>query len=118
MFSLVFSVIGVFGLIAHSVARRTREIGVRMACGAKPSDIRFLVVKEVLAILSMGLALGLPAAFLLSRYLKAVLFGISPMDPATLLITALVLLLTGMIAGYFPARRASSVDPLAALRCE
>lgn len=116
--AVLLSTIGLFGVISHTVAKRTREIGVRMACGAEPRDILVLVMKDAVVLSCLGLAVGLPAALWLSRLLRTVLFGVSPTDPLTFILVALVFLVTAAIASYYPAYRASRIDPLIALHYE
>jgi predicted permease len=116
--ALVLSAIGIYGVIAFSVARRTREIGTRMALGASPSSILRLVIGESAKLVVLGLAVGIPAALLLTRYLSTLLFAVSPTDPLTFAAVAILLALVALAAAYLPARRAMRVDPIVALRCE
>jgi ABC-type antimicrobial peptide transport system permease subunit len=120
-FGLVASIlagIGIYGVIAYSVSRRTREIGIRTALGAQRMDVAWLVMREALLIVGFGLLAGLPAAFGLSRLARAQLYGISPGDPTAMLAAAGSILLITLIAVYVPAARASRVDPMQALRWE
>ncbi len=110
--------VGLYGVMAYGVARRTREIGVRMALGAFGGDVVWLVLKEVLLLVAVGLALGVPAALGLSQWVRSQLFGVHFADPATLLLASLGLAVAAALAGYLPARRASRIDPLQALRCD
>jgi predicted permease len=114
----LLAAIGLYGVIAFSVARRTREIGLRVALGAGRANIQWLVLREVLTLIGAGVALGLPAALALTRLAKKLLFGVAPNDPATLAGAALLMALISLTAGYLPARRATRVDPIIALRCE
>ena len=116
--ALILACIGLYGVMAHGVARRTNEIGIRMALGAKGGNIARMVLRETLVLVVAGLALGIPAALLLARLIAAQLFGLSPTDPLTLIAAAIVLTVVALLAGYIPARRASRVDPLTALRYE
>ena len=116
--ALVLAAIGIFGVISFSVSRRTREIGVRIALGATPASIRRLVIGESAKLVLFGLGAGIPAALLLTRFLSALLFGVSPGDPLTFIAVALLLVLVALAAAYLPARRAMRVDPIVALRCE
>lgn len=112
------AVVGLYGVIAYSVARRTQEIGLRIALGAGRSQIHWLVLREVLTLVGAGAALGVVAALASTRLAQSLLFGVAPDDPATL--TGVVLLIgsAALLAGYLPARRATRIDPMAALRCE
>ena len=116
--ALLLAAIGIFGVISFSVSRRTREIGVRMALGATPATIQRLVLEESARLVLLGLAAGIPAALLLTHFLKTLLFGITPTDPLTFIGVALLLLLVALGAAYLPAQRAVRVDPMIALRCE
>jgi predicted permease len=114
----LLAAIGLYGVLAFVVARRTKEIGVRMALGAQPSAVLWLVMKEVLLLLAGGLAVGIPAAYLLSRYFSAQLYGVQPADLGTALAATAVLSLVALSAGFAPARRASAISPIQALRYE
>jgi predicted permease len=116
--ALILACIGLYGVMAHGVARRTNEIGIRMALGAKGGNIAWMVLRETLYLALAGLLIGIPAALLGARLIAAQLFGMSPTDPITLIGAALVLTLVALLAGYLPARRASRVNPLTALRYE
>jgi putative ABC transport system permease protein len=114
--ALVLSSIGIYGVIAYSVAQRTHEIGVRMALGAARPDVLRLVLLEGAGIALAGVALGLAGALALTRVMATLLVGVSPRDPLTFGLGALVLLAVAVVASYVPARRASRVDPMTALR--
>jgi len=116
--ALVLACIGLYGVMAHGVARRTNEIGIRMALGARGSNIAWMILRETLYLVLGGLVIGVPAALLGARLVAAQLFGMSPTDPLTLAAAAIVLTLVALLAGYLPARRASRVNPLNALRYE
>jgi putative ABC transport system permease protein len=116
--ALLLAVIGVYGVLSDAVGRRTREIGVRMALGAQPRQVLRLVLGEGMALALGGLALGLPASLALARTLKSFLFGVAPGDPLTLVALSLLLAASALAAAYIPARRATRVDPMAALRAE
>lgn len=116
--ALLLAAIGVYGVVSFSVSRRTREIGVRMALGATPANIRRVIIGESARLVLLGLATGIPAALILTHSLSALLFGIKATDPITFLGVALLLILAALVAAYLPARRAMRVDPIVALRCE
>jgi ABC-type transport system, involved in lipoprotein release, permease component len=116
--ALLLSAIGVYGVIAYSVAQRTHEIGVRMALGAAGSDVLRLVIGEGLAIAAAGVTLGLVGAAALTRVMAGLLFGVTPRDPLTFAAGAVLLLIVSVMASYLPARRATRVEPVTALRAE
>ncbi len=116
--ALILACIGLYGVMAHGVARRTNEIGIRMALGARGGNIAWMILRETLYLVLAGLVIGVPAALLAARLIATQLFGMSPTDPLTLTAAALVLTLVALLAGFLPARRASRVNPLNALRYE
>jgi putative ABC transport system permease protein len=116
--AVVLALIGVYGVIGYSVAQRTREIGIRVALGATRSDVVALVVRAGMGWSLVGVAGGFAGALGLSRLISGLLFGVTPNDPATFVAIALAMLGVALAATYIPARRAASVDPIAALRAE
>jgi putative ABC transport system permease protein len=107
-----------YGLLAHTVTERTSEIGIRMALGAHKQDVMRLFVTRGMTLALSGIGLGLAAAAGLTQLMKSVLFGVSPLDPLTLTVVPVVLILTALMACYIPARRAARADPKIALRYE
>jgi ABC-type antimicrobial peptide transport system permease subunit len=118
LLALALACVGLYGLMAYSVARRTNEIGIRMAVGAKPRDVLWLVLRETLTLVIAGVAVGLPAALAATRLVSSILFGLTLTDPVTFSMATCVLIAVGAFAGYLPARRASRVNPMVALRHE
>ena len=116
--ALLLAGIGVYGVIAYSVVQRTREIGIRMALGARPADVRRMLLVEGVRLAVLGVALGIAGALLLTRAMSALLYGVGPRDPLTFASVPAVLGIVALAACFFPARRASRVDPMTALRSE
>jgi ABC-type antimicrobial peptide transport system permease subunit len=116
--ALLLAAVGVHGVLSYNVARRTREIGIRMALGAEAASVVALVVKQGFRLTLLGLVLGLAGALLFARALARLLFGVTSSDPATLLAVLAVIGGVALLASYLPARRAVRVDPLTALRQE
>jgi len=116
--ALLLTMVGLYGVMAYSVSRRTREIGVRIALGAPRSTVLAMVLKSALALLAAGLGLGLVASLAADRLLQSMLFGISSLNPLVLGLSGLLVALAGLLAAYLPARRAANVDPMLALRYE
>jgi ABC-type antimicrobial peptide transport system permease subunit len=114
----LLAAIGLYGVMAFVVARRTKELGVRMALGAKPGSVIWLVMKDVLQLLVLGLVVGIPAAIALGRLVGTQLYGIKANDPWIGGASMLVLILVASLAGFIPARRASRIDPILALHYE
>jgi len=114
--ALLLSALGLFGVLAYSVARRTGEIGIRMALGARPRDIGKAIIRQTLVLVVMGIAIGAPCSVLAARAVESLLFGVTPADPWVLAGCAILLGLVSLAASYLPARRASRIDPLVALR--
>ena len=116
--ALLLACVGLYGVMAHAVARRTSEIGIRMALGARGNNIIWMILREVLSLVIAGLLIGVPTALFAGRFISNQLFGLNPSDPVTLIGAALTLTLVALLAGFLPARRASRVNPLIALRYE
>jgi ABC-type lipoprotein release transport system permease subunit len=116
--ALLLTAIGIFGVMAQTVAQRTSEIGIRMALGARSRDVLALVLRRAAAVTSAGIVLGGAGAFALTRVMASLLYGVRSDDPQTLIVVALLLGVVALAAGYLPARRATRVDAIAALRAE
>ncbi len=115
---LALSVIGIYGVISYAVSRRTREIGIRLALGAQKHELRWMFVRSALAMAGFGIAIGLIAASAIVQLMKSLLFGVSPLDPWTFVAVPLILTAAAALASHLPARRASRLDPVVALRYE
>ncbi|MBO0858642.1 MAG: FtsX-like permease family protein, partial [Chloracidobacterium sp.] len=116
--ALLLACIGLYGVTSYDVARRIHEIGVRMALGAQRSAVVHMVLRESMLLVVIGALIGLGAAIAATRLISSLLFGLSPTDPLTIGLAALFMLAVAALASYLPARRASQVDPMAALRME
>jgi putative ABC transport system permease protein len=116
--ALIIAMVGIYGVISYAVSQHTHEIGIRMALGAQASDVLRMVIWRGLSLALIGVTLGLAAALALTRVMKNLLFEVSTTDPATFVLIALLLVVAAMIASYIPARRATKVDPLLAIRNE
>ena len=116
--ALVLAAIGLYGVMAYGVVRRTKEIGIRMAIGAQPGSVRWMVVRETLLLVFVGVMIGIPTALAVTRLISSLLYGVEPTDPPTIIIGVLVIIISAVLASFLPARTASRVDPLIALRYE
>jgi predicted permease len=116
--ALLLGVVGIYGVISYAVSQRRREIGIRMALGARAPDIRSLFLRRGLGLVGTGLALGLIGAAGFTRLMQSMLFGVSPLDPITFTAMSVLLAAAAVLASHLPARRAAKVDPMVALRCE
>jgi ABC-type antimicrobial peptide transport system permease subunit len=116
--ALLLSAVGLYGVMSSAVRRQTRDIGVRMALGATPRHVRRLVLGEAIGVVGIGALIGIGGAVISARLLASQLFGVSPLDPPSLVVAASLLLVIGVCAAYFPARRAVRIDPMQALRVE
>ena len=116
--ALLLASIGLYGLMSYSVTRRTREIGVRVALGAQQKSVLWMILRETLALTLLGIAIGIPSGLAASRLIASMLFGLSPNDLSTIVTACLLLLVVAFFAGYLPARKASSIDPILTLRTE
>jgi ABC-type antimicrobial peptide transport system permease subunit len=116
--ALLLGIIGIYGVIAYAVSQRTREIGIRLALGARKAELQWMFVRSALVLTGTGVVIGLAAAGGLMRLMKTVLFGISPLDPLTYVVVPITLIAAAVMASYLPARRAAAVDPVEALRAE
>ncbi len=116
--AILLAAIGLYGVMSYTVARRTGEIGVRMALGATRGTVAAMILREIAVLVAIGSAAGLAAAFGLARYVESLMFGLQPHDPLTMACAIVLLLAVGLVAGYLPARRAARIDPIVALRAE
>jgi putative ABC transport system permease protein len=116
--ALVLATIGIYGVMSYLVNQGSRELGIRIALGASQRDILRLVVRQGMALALSGVAIGLSAAFLLTRLIRSLLFGVEATDPITFTGIAVLLGITTLLASYIPAKRAARIDPLISLRCE
>jgi ABC-type antimicrobial peptide transport system permease subunit len=116
--ALLLACVGIYGVVAYSVARRTAEIGIRVAMGARYGDIVRLALRRTMILVAAGTAIGVAGALAVTKFLGSMLYNVEPRDPVTFAAGAVLLLLTAFVAGYLPARRAARIDPMTALRCE
>ena len=114
--AMLLATIGIYGVTAYSVAQRMAEFGIRMALGASSASVILLVMRQNLALIGAGTAVGLAVAAAFTRFLSSLLFGVSPYDPPTFAIASATLAFVALVASYVPARRATQVDPMSALR--
>jgi predicted permease len=118
LLALLLACVGLYGVMAYTIARRTREIGIRMALGARQTDVAAMVLRETAGLVIGGIVLGIPAALGTTRLIQSLLFGLGPTDPITIAIVTLAMIIVAGMAGLLPARRAAKVDPMVALRHE
>jgi predicted permease len=118
LLALLLAAIGLYGVMSYNVVRRTNEIGIRIALGARTSTVQWMILNEALLLLAMGVGLGLPLTLLTTRYIKNQLFGLSALDPITFAVALSVVSAMTLLAAWLPARRATKVDPMVALRCD
>ena len=116
--ALILAALGIYGTLSYSVEQRSQEIGIRMALGAEGADLRKMVIRQGMSLASLGILIGFAAALALSRLITTLLFGVYPNDPVSFAAIALLLAAVAFLATWLPARRATQVDPLAALRHE
>jgi ABC-type antimicrobial peptide transport system permease subunit len=116
--ALLLAATGLYGVMAYAISRRANEIGLRMALGAGRGSVIWMVLRETIAVVAAGIAIGLPAALVATRLIAAMLEGLSANDPATFGVAIVVMLVMGIVAGFIPAARASRIDPIAAVRQE
>jgi len=116
--ALLLGIVGIYGVVSYTVSQRTREIGIRIALGASPPAVRQMFVREGLLLTALGVACGIAAAAGFTRLMKTLLFEVSPLDPATYCAVSLVLAAAALFASYIPARRATAIEPVEALRVE
>jgi predicted permease len=114
--ALLLACVGLYGLMSYAVVRRTAEIGIRMALGARSPQMLWLVLRETLLLAAAGIAVGIPVVLWSARYVKSMLYGVTPADPWTIAIAAVIMVAVTTVAGYLPARRAAGIDPMVALR--
>jgi predicted permease len=118
LLALLLAGVGLYGVVSYSVTRRTREIGIRMALGARQAGVLKLIALDAVLLVIIGIAIGMPAALVATRYIKSLLYGVGAQDPITIAAGTVALAAVAALASFVPARRATKVDPMIALRCE
>jgi len=118
LLALILGAVGIYGIVSYSVTQRTHEIGIRMALGARPTDVLKLTLRNGIALTVLGIVIGVGAAVALTRFMESMLFGVTPTDKLTFIAVSSLLFLVALCASLIPARRATKVDPLVALRYE
>ena len=118
LLALLLAAIGLYGVMSYNVVRRTNEIGIRIALGARTRAVQWMILSESLLLLAVGVGLGLPLTLLATKYIKDQLFGLSALDPITFTVALIVVSAMTVLAAWLPARRATKVDPMVALRCD
>ncbi|HET7564883.1 MAG TPA: FtsX-like permease family protein, partial [Gemmatimonadaceae bacterium] len=116
--ALLIGAVGLYGVVSYMVSLRGREMAVRIALGAQPTALRRQVLTQAVAVAAVGIAIGLAASMMVMRFLAALLFGVTPTDPVTLASAAVLMTIVAVMASWFPARRAATVDPATVLRAE
>jgi ABC-type antimicrobial peptide transport system permease subunit len=118
MMALTLAIIGVYGVLAYAVGQRRREVSIRVALGAQPSEVKGLFIRRGILLAGLGGAIGLGTAMWLSRWVAPLLFGVTALDPATYVVSAVVVSTAAVLASYIPASRASAADPMESLRTD
>ena len=118
LLAVILGAVGIYGIVSYSVTQRTREIGIRMALGARAGNVLSLIMKNGFTLVLTGIVIGVAGAFALTRFLTTILFGVTPTDSATFVFVSLMFFVIAMVAALIPALRATRVDPLVALRYE
>jgi ABC-type antimicrobial peptide transport system permease subunit len=118
LLALALCSIGLYGLMAYNIARRTGEMGIRKALGARPRDVAWPVLREALTLTAVGTGIGLPVALALVRVVRSFFYGLEPHDPVTIIATVAIMVAVATLAAWMPARRAARIDPMVALRYE